>query len=294
MKKLLREPLLHFLIAGAALFLIYGAWGNSDTNDYTIVVEDSDIDMLINRWQTQWKRYPTEKELQFLFDQFLQEEVYYREALNMSLDHNDEIIRRRMAQKMEFLTKDLADMSEPDDEELQVFFQKHIEIYTLSPSVTFAHAYFSDDKRKDAAGDATKELQGLQGQTPTPELFEQIGDRISVRTYFESSNYANIQRQMGSNFADAIMQSTVQGWLSSPVRSGFGVHLVYVFEVLSGRVPELEVVKEKLLQDYKFDLSQEYDQNMFRGLVAKYDVILQFEEYGSLQNTLSTQSDTLQ
>jgi parvulin-like peptidyl-prolyl cis-trans isomerase-like protein len=294
MKNLLREPLLHFLIAGAALFLLFGALGNDEDGDYTIVVDDSDIDLLINRWETQWKRYPTEAELQFLFDNFLQEEVYYREALNMSLDYNDEIIRRRMAQKMEFLTKDLAELSQPDDAALREYLRGNIDNYVLSPMVTFAQAYFSNDTRDDALGDASIMLENVRDRKPDPELFTEIGDKLSLQTYFEDSDYTFLLGQMGPHFADIIMQCKTAGWLESPVESGYGIHLVYVLEIMPGRTPDFEEVREKLMQDYKFELSQEYDASMFRSLVEKYDVILDFKEYSTLRNKLNLESEGLQ
>ena len=290
MKKLLKEPLLHFLLAGGALFLLYSALGENDGTDYTIVVDDSDIDLLINRWETQWKRFPTQDELQILFDNFLQEEVYYREALNMSLDHNDEIIRRRMAQKMEFLTKDLADMTEPDVGVLLKYYNENADRYALSPRVTFAHAYFSSDSREDAAGDAETLLKKVREEKPDPDLFEEIGDNISLQTYFEGSDHGYVLRQMGSHFADVIMKNEALGWLPSPLESGYGIHLVYVFEIVSASEPGFEEVKEKVLQDFKYDLSREYNTSMFKSLVEKYDVILEFEEYGGLQNKLNSES----
>jgi len=290
-KKLLNEPLLHFLVVGAALFLLFGAFGNDEDRDYTIVVDDSDIDLLINRWETQWKRFPTQDELQSLFDKFLQEEVYYREALNMSLDHNDEIIRRRMSQKMEFLTKDLAEMTEPDDEALGSYFNERIDKYRFSPIVTFAHTYFSTDTRDDALGDASKMLHSVMGSIPNPDLFEGTGDRISLPTYFEKSDYTYLVRQMGDQFANTVMQNETPGWLEKPVESGYGIHLVYVFEFIDGRTPDLDEVRQKVVQDYKFDLSQDYNISMFKSLVEKYDVVLDFKEYSTLKNKLNIESE---
>jgi len=291
MTNLLKEPLLHFLLAGGALFLLFGEMGNSQAGDYTIVIDDSDIDLLINRWEMQWKRFPTEDELQSLFDNFLQEEVYYREALNMNLDHNDEIIRRRMAQKMEFLTKDLAEMTVPDDEALLKYYLDHIDSYTLSPKVTLAQAYFSHDVRDEPTSDAKKLLETLKDREPAPDLFEEIGDRISLQTYFEASDRADLIRKMGNQFAEVVMQQKTPGWLEDPVVSGYGMHLVYVYDIVPERTREFEEVRERVLQDFRYDLSREYNTSMFNSLVNKYDVILDFKEYRSLQNKLTLENE---
>jgi hypothetical protein len=108
-KKWLREPLLHFLLIGAALFLLYGYQNDGYVDQGNrIVISKSDINRLVMLWEKKWQRSPTRVELEGLIEQQIQEEVLYREALAMGLDLNDGVVRRRLAQKVEFISYDLG------------------------------------------------------------------------------------------------------------------------------------------------------------------------------------------
>ena len=123
MKKLLREPLVHFLVAGAILFVFYGYKGRNDKpDDARITVGPAQIQRIQAAWEKQWRRLPTDEELQKLIEQFIQEEVLYREALALGLENDDTIVRRRLAQKMKFLIQDIADQRQPTEGELKALF----------------------------------------------------------------------------------------------------------------------------------------------------------------------------
>jgi len=126
MKKLLIEPLFHFLLLGLGLFLIYGLVSKNQDNEETIIINDYDINNIIASWEMQWKRLPTDEELKSLIQQNIKQEIFYQEALKMNLDHNDEIIKRRLSQKMQFLASDIASLNEPNDEELMAFYKENI------------------------------------------------------------------------------------------------------------------------------------------------------------------------
>ena len=125
MKKVLKEPLFHFLLMGIALFLIYGLVSNELDDEDTIVIDNFDLDNIIASWEMQWKRLPTDEELKSLIQQNIKQEIFYQEAIKMNLDHNDEIIKRRLSQKMQFLSSDIADMNEPNDKELKDLIKKN-------------------------------------------------------------------------------------------------------------------------------------------------------------------------
>ena len=129
MKKILKEPFLHFIIIGAVIFVLYGLINKKTDSENTIVINDFDVSNLIASWEMQWKRLPTEQELQKLIKLNVKQEIFYQEALKMNLDHNDEIIKRRLAQKMQFLSNDIASMMNPSNEDLQEYLSQHIEKY---------------------------------------------------------------------------------------------------------------------------------------------------------------------
>ena len=137
--KVLREPLLHFIFIGAAIYLLYGAFAEPvmDETDKTIVVSAGEIEWMQTSWQKRWNRPPTDKEMNGLIQQYIRETVLYREALTMGLNQHDQVIRRRLAQKLEFLAKDLVALTPPTDEELQAYFAEHQDRYQEPTLYTF-------------------------------------------------------------------------------------------------------------------------------------------------------------
>ena len=138
MSRWLKEPLFHFLLIGAGLFMLYG-WQSDDnkTRPDQIVFTEAKVDQLINLWERKWQRLPTQRELQGLIEQQIREEVLYREALAIGLDKNDQVVRRRMSQKMEFISNDLASLAEPDDDQLQTYLDEHVEKFAIPGQISF-------------------------------------------------------------------------------------------------------------------------------------------------------------
>ena len=131
MKKILREPFVHFIVIGIALFFLYGLVNKNTDSKNTIIINDFDLENIISSFEMQWKRDPTEQELQNIINQNIKQEVFYQEALKMNLDHNDEIIKRRLSQKMQFLSNDIAALSEPTDEVLKRYYKKKSKKYLI-------------------------------------------------------------------------------------------------------------------------------------------------------------------
>ncbi len=148
LKKWLREPLLHFLLIGAALFVLYGLQNDEAVgDDRRIVFTDADINRLVALWEKRWQRLPTQLELEGLIESQIREEVLYREALAMGLDQQDTVVRRRLAQKLEFITADLAAQAEPGDAELADFLAAHSDQFEVPGRISFVQVYLNADKR---------------------------------------------------------------------------------------------------------------------------------------------------
>ena len=148
-KKLLREPLLHFVAIGALLFVVAGVMGKSGTTDpeRRLVVTEGEVLRLIEGWSRTWQRPPTRRELDGLIEDYIQEEIMYREAMAMGLDRDDAIIRRRLRQKMEFLSEDIAASIAPTGVELQAYLAENPDKFRVPPRYSFTHVYFSADRR---------------------------------------------------------------------------------------------------------------------------------------------------
>lgn len=273
LSKLVREPLLHFLVIGACLFALF--YQVADPVDIAepnlIVVNRADVDRLSSQFQRQWKRPPTEQELKGLIDAFVREEVLYREALALGLDKDDVIIRRRLGQKLEFLFKDLAEQSEPDDAELERFLTDNPERYTIPGRSSFSHVYFNRDKRgASAKDDALEALARLNGATGAMDLAE-LGDRFLYQYRFDDQSPAQIARVFGSDFSERLNAVEIGGW-QGPIESGYGLHLVRVTARSDARQPELDEIRDKVTWDVIAERRQEIDAAFYKELKGRYEL----------------------
>ena len=271
--KLLRQPLFHFVALGVVLFLVYTfAIDHYSTDESRCIrITESDVELLSATFARQWQRPPTEGELRNLIDSRVREEVLYREALAAGLDNNDVVVRRRMVQKMDFLSQDLALLTDPTNQELQTFFQEHKQEYRIPPRLSFSHVYFNSDRRGPAVeDDARRVLAEITTRTPSPQRAPERGDRFMLGHEFINRSTAEIEREFGSRFAEALSEME-PGW-HGPIASGYGLHLVYVGERVDGRIPDYTEVRDRLVMDFNRMRSERAKNALFEGLLEKYEV----------------------
>jgi hypothetical protein len=278
-KKFFREPLVHFLLIGAGLFLLFG-WrggpasfpaGQSGPQAAKIVVTPSDIDQMVATFTRTWQRPPTEGEAKGLVEDFVRNEIYYREALAIGLDRDDSVIRRRMRQKMEFIFEDIAAQTEPTDEELLAYMKKHPDSYLVDPQIAFRHVYVNAARRgKNAESDARQILAQLnQGTDP-----DSVGDPLLLDAEIRLSPLWDISKQFGEEFGRNLLQLKSGKW-EGPVRSGFGLHLVLVVKRVGGRLPDLKEVGEIVKRDVMAERQKELKDAAYAKLRERYVVIVE-------------------
>ncbi len=280
--KLLREPLIQFAALGVVLFGIYAFTSERvATNERRVIrITNSEIGLLAATFERQWQRPPTESEMENLVKARVREEVLYREALAVGLDTNDMVVRRRMVQKMEMLSQDLALLADPTDAELQAFFDEHKEDYRIPPEFSFSHIYFNLDRRGDAAeADALKILADLRAQNPPPSRSPERGDRFMLGHDFNRKSSNQVAREFGSQFADALADLD-PGW-RGPVLSGYGLHLVYLGKRVDGRIPNWNEVRDRLVMDFNRMRSDRSKDALYEGLSQKYEIEIEDQAAGS-------------
>ncbi len=269
MKKLFKEPLFHFVLIGIGLFALYGWVSDRSDNQETIYFDDYDMNNIIASWEMQWKRLPTDEELKSLVEQNIRQEVFYQEALKMNLDHNDEIIKRRLAQKMNFLSNDLATLKEPTEDELRKYYEDNLEKYMLSPIYSFYQISFRSDSRNNPQADAKKYLENLDDKDP--EKLKNQGDNLPFPYYFELTDKNELDRQMGMDFARSL-EGLDTGLWTGPVRSGFGWHLVYLTEKVPTRAPEFETIIKELKRDFEYENQRRINDQVYHELRRSYEI----------------------
>ncbi len=276
MKKILREPLVHFLFIGAGLFLLF-AWkggpapvsgGQSGPQSMKIVVWQGDIDQLADTFRRTWQRPPTDAEVKGLIDDYVRNEIFYREALAIGLDREDNVIRRRMRQRMEFIFEDIAAQGEPTDADLEEFLKKHRDRYIVDPQFSFRHVYVDVDKRKsDADAFARQVLEQLKaGADP-----DALGDAFLLGSEVRLSPLWDIKGQYGEIFARNLVELK-QGTWEGPVRSGFGLHLVFINKRVGGRLPELNEIREIVKRDWAVERQNALKDAAYAKLRERYTV----------------------
>ena len=275
--QLAKEPLLHFLFIGAVIYLLYGAFAEPvpEEADKTIVVSSGEIEWMKTSWQKRWNRPPTAEEFDALIQQYIRETVLYREALTMGLNKHDQVIRRRLAQKLEFLAKDLVALTPPTEEELQTYFAEHQDRYQEPARYTFTQVFIDPDKRGDATlADAEQIKATLIAQGSATENADALGDSLMLQNYYPKKDQAEIQKLFGSGFAESLVELSPGQW-HGPVLSGYGVHLVYVDNVSEPPPPVFAEVRERVVQDWTTEKSEDLNEKFYANLRDQYTVVIE-------------------
>ena len=276
-KRWLREPLLHFVAIGLALFGSYayinrGRGGAESPTQ--IVLSLDELATMEAYFEGQWHRRPTAQEFQAMVEDKIKEEVLYREGLVMGLDKGDTIVKRRMAQKVQFLVEDVATAHEPSTAELKTWFEKNSSQFALPSRYSFRHIYFSPDKRGTSAhDDATKAMARIAGQAEDSALIVSVTDRFMFQDYYADRTPSAIAKEFGPQFAVALEKLKPGSW-QGPVESGYGWHLVFVDSVIPGRVPAFEEVESEVKTALLGEQKAQAREKAYKSLRSKYTVLL--------------------
>ncbi len=275
--RLLREPIAQFLMIGLVLFLVYGALNhgvNQTGTSYQIVLTTDDLRQLQSTFAAQWQRAPSAEEMRGLEENKIREEILYREGLLLGLDKDDVIIKRRLAQKMQFLAEDVAAAHDPTTAELKAWYAKNSSGFTLPSRFSFRHLYFSPDRRgQHAESVAAAALEKIAGKREDSRAAVALADRFMFQDYYADRTPADLEKEFGSQFAGAIQKVKPGSW-QGPLESGYGWHLVFVDSVIPGRIPVFEEVEPDVKTAWLAAQKQQAWQKAYGEMRAKYSIIL--------------------
>ena len=274
--RLVTEPLIQFLIIGACIYGAYALFGEpeEDFHDTRVHVDAARINGFISEWESRWNRLPSREELDGLIQAHIREDVLYRQAVAMGLNEDDPITRRRMAQKLDFLTSDLAMMVQPGDGELEQYFSENSEAYRAPDLMTFSQVFFDPDSREDSTlEDAAQALLKLQAAGEPNEESMQVGDSLMLQSDFVAVTATEAARQMGSGFVESVVQLEPGSW-HGPILSGYGVHLVYVYRYEKSPAAVLEDVKAAVLERWQFEQRKKFNADFLDNLKSRYEIVI--------------------
>jgi hypothetical protein len=280
LKSLLREPLVHFLLLGTALFVLDVSLRPTVPAAATgeIVVSEARVRSLAHNFARTWQRPPTREELDGLIESHVREEVMVREALALGLDRDDAIIRRRLQQKMEFVSEEAAALARPTEEELEVYMKAHPESFRAEPRVSFAQVYLDPRKRSTGVeAEAKRLLDGLNRAGATPDLGK-LGDRLLLlESTYQDVPQSDVARLFGTEFADALVRQPTGRWVG-PLTSGYGVHLVKVEALGPGGARLLNEVRSLVEREWANVKRKELAKAFYEKLRTKYTIAVQMPE----------------
>ncbi len=276
-RKLATEPLLHFLLIGSALFGLQ-AWRGapvaapgSASTAATVVVTRADVERLESLFAKTWQRPPTEAERAGLVEDHVRNEIYFREALALGLERDDDVLRRRLRQKLEFLYEDVASLTEPSDDELGRFLHDHPDRYRIEPRIAFHQVFVRANASRPQAEEAARRVLGELERGADPRS---LGDPTLLSPDVPSTARSEIARQFGDRFAAALDAVPPERW-SGPVASTFGWHLVRVDERIDGRAPTLDEVREAVRRDWMVAKQQALKDADYARLRQRYTVTVE-------------------
>jgi hypothetical protein len=226
-------------------------------------------------WQKRWNRPPTAAEYDGLIQQYIKETVLYREALTMGLNQHDLVIRRRLAQKLEFLAKDLVALTPPTDAELQAYFGNNRDRYQEPVRYTFTQVFIDPDKRGDTTLDDAEAIKAtLIAKGNAIEDAGALGDNFMLQNYFPEKDPVEIQKQFGSGFTESLVKLSPGQW-HGPVLSGYGAHLVYVHSINEPPAPVFAEVRERVVLDWTTEKGEELNEKFYANLRDRYTIVIE-------------------
>ena len=269
--KLWREPLVHFLLLGAAIFSF-----NELTREVSseapdrIIVSSGQIEQLVANYKRTWMRTPTEDELNALVEGHVREEVFYREALAMGLDQDDSQVRRRMRMKLEFILEDLSPQ-DVTDEELASFMQQHPDKFRIEARITFQQVFLNPDNYSDLEAEAEKLLAGLNGGAAAEGQAELLGDMTMIPGAYQLATKSEIARFFGERFAGDVIKLMPGEW-TGPIYSEYGGHLVRINDRIESSQPVLDEVRVQVEREYLAQLRKQQKDQAYEQLRKRYEV----------------------
>jgi hypothetical protein len=268
--RLLKEPLLHFVVLGGLMFAAYSALGTDQPTvqpQPVIHMTAADAEWLKGMWTRQWRRPPTEEEFSGLVTDHLKEEVFSREARALELDVGDTVVRRRLAQKMEFLLEDTIRTAQPTEAELRTLYETRPDLTRIPPRVSFAQVFF---QREQGDGRARASLAALSDANAAPD---EQGDRLLLGDTFAEQDEHALTNLFGAAFARAVLALPVGHW-SGPIESAYGLHLVRVTEALPAPALSFAEVQPRLVEEWRRQRRETANAELTGGLLRKYRIVV--------------------
>lgn len=282
-KNFLREPLVHFLFIAVLFFVVYDVLNPQAIDDSKrINVSNNRIEQLKRGFEKTWTRAPTEQELEKIIESYALDEIYAREAKALGLDENDEVIRRRLRQKMEFILQDMSILQQPSSQALNDFYQNNLDKYRQGNRYSFEHVYMMTNRSADELEQLITQQKALIAQGETPQ-----SDSSMLPKNFINKLAHQITRQFGIGFDFSLDEAPLNQW-SGPIKSGLGLHFIKVSQRTTGDAQPLSLIQERVIKDWRYQQNKQFIDSYQKGLLKQYQINIEVNVNSDTQSNATS------
>ena len=269
MRKLLKEPLIHFILAALTVFVAYElSERHSERRSQTIVISDADLENMAALYTAETGALPPPEDVSAMISDHVRQQVLIREARKLGLQNDDTVIDRRLAQLMEFMVADMVPNQQPSQSELESWYNTHSERFYEPQRISFRHVFISDRSTKDV-GAIQKKLNSSEAD------WIRLGDPFMLQRQYGTLPYREIVRIFGKPFADALFQLELEPVWQGPIRSSLGEHIVQIQERQIATLPPFQDIRQTVLKDWTEHQRRQLNRDAISELISKYDVVIE-------------------
>jgi len=272
-KRFLSEPLVQFLVLGSLLFFLTSyIRQRKESQSHEIVVDNQRVNMMIVNYQSQTGSLPNKHQLDAVIENYIREEISYREAKKMGLDVDDEIVRRRLSQKFDFLQMDLAEFPTPLEAELLAFYKKNPGLFESAPTVSFTHIYFSTDHSTDSLAKQNARIVLQRLKSSHLKRAPEMGDRFPLQYDYTDQSELDVRQNFGDTpILDTLFGGNENGWLG-PVQSGYGWHLIFITKRDTTKETPFASIREEVKAKWTAAAKADQNKKLFERISEKYNI----------------------
>lgn len=267
---ILREPLVHFLLIGLGLFLLYGRVATEGSDSRTIEVSTARVQDLARQFQAVWSRPPTATELQGLVDTYIHDEVLYREGLAMGLDADDPVIKRRVRQKVDVISEEIGNQQAPTDDELNDYLANNSDDFRRAPILSFEQVFFSGDAPADVVERQSREALAHLNEGAAPAS---VGQATMLPSSVRSMPADLVARDFGEEFTKRLESLPLNVW-HGPIASGMGAHLVRITGRKPSELPPLAAIRPQVQREWENQRRERNRAEAYQAMLKNYRVVI--------------------
>jgi len=267
-KNILREPILLIILFGILLFWLYSSISSYyESKNKQIYVSTGQVELLKESFTKTWNRPPVESELEAQIENYIKDEVFYREAVKLGLDKTDPAVKRRLRQLMELMLDDNS-RAYPSEDQLQTYLQDNPDKFQEDPRISFSHIYFATEDKQGAI----ELLPGLQDDSINGQDY--TGSMIMIPDKFEDESQSSLNGIFGTEFSSAIFDLEAGNW-QGPVASAYGWHLVQISKITPGLLPDLDDVWDQVEREWLFNQRQVRNEEQYEQMKDQYVIAIE-------------------